>query len=88
MIPSLAVVHVHNPYRRWRGVRLWVPLILLYIPLLLLLPLILAVVVAACLVWRVSPWRAIAVFWGLLCSLSGTDVRVKADGNQVLVRLL
>ena len=88
MIPSLAVVHVHNPYWRWRGVRLWVPLILLYLPLLLLSPLILLVVMVTCLVGHVNPWRAIAAFWALLCSLSGTDVRVKADGNRVLVRLL
>lgn len=88
MIPSLAVVRVHNPCWRWGGVRLWVPLILLYIPLLILSPLILLVAVAACLVGGVSPWRAIAVFWALFCSLAGTDVRVRAEGNQVMVRIL
>jgi len=88
MIPSLAVVHVHNPYGRSRGLRLWLPLFLLWIPLLILAPLILLVVVVACLLWRVSPFRAIAVFWGLLWSLPGTDVRVQAERNQVLVRIL
>ena len=88
MIPSLAVVRVHNPCWRWRGVRLWLPLFLLWIPLLILSPLILLIVMVACLLWRVSLWRTIATFWALLCSLSGTDVRVHAEGNQVLVRLL
>jgi hypothetical protein len=69
-------------------VRLWVPLILLYIPLLLVSPLILLVVVAACLMGRVSPWRAIAAFWGLFSSLAGTEVRVQAEGNRVMVRIL
>ena len=88
MIPSLAVVRVHNPCWKWGGVRLWVPLILLYIPLLILSPLILMVVVAACLVGRMSPWRTIAAFWGLFCSLAGTDVHVRAEGNQVMVKIL
>ena len=88
MIPSLAVVQVRKSYGRPRGVRLWLPLFLLWVPLLLLSPLILLVVMVACLLWHVSPWRAVAVFWGLLCGLSGTDVQVRADGNQVLVRLL
>jgi len=88
MIPSLAVVRVQNPEWKWGGVRLWLPLFLLWIPLLLLLPLILLVVVIACLVSRVSVWRTIATFWGLLCGLSGTDVRVQAEGNRVMVRIL
>jgi hypothetical protein len=88
MIPSIAVVHVHNPYWRWRGIRLWVPLILLYLPLLLLSPVILLVVVVACWFGHVSPWRTIAAFWRILCSLAGTDVHVRSEGNQVLVRIL
>jgi len=86
MIPNIAVVDVHNPY--WRGFRLWVPLFLLWIPLLLVSPLILVVVVIACLAVGVNPWRAIAAFWAILCSLQGTDVRVQAEGNRVLVRIL
>lgn len=88
MIPSLAVVHVHNPCWKWGGVRLWVPLILLYLPLLILSPLILLVVVVACWVGHVSPWRAIQAFWGIFCSLAGTDVHVRAEGNQVVVRIV
>ena len=88
MIPSVAIVQVHNPYWRWRGVRLWLPLFLLWIPLLLVSPLLLLIVVVVCWVGRVNPWRAIRAFWGILCGLPGTDVRVQAEGNRVLVRIL
>jgi hypothetical protein len=86
MTPNIAIVHVCTPH--WRGLRLWLPLFLLWIPLVLLSPLIFLVVLGVCLAGRVSPWRAIAAFWTITCSLPGTDVRVCAQGNQVLVRIL
>jgi hypothetical protein len=86
MTPNIAIVHVGNPH--WRGIHLWLPLFLLWIPLVLLSPLIFLVVCAVCLAGRVNPWRAIAAFWAISCSLSGTQVHVSARGNQVLVRIL
>ena len=79
MTPNVAVVHVCNPH--WRGFRLW-------IPLLLLAPLILLVILAVCLAGRVNPFRALAVFWAIVCSLPGTHVHVGGNGNQILVRIL
>lgn len=86
MTPNIAIVHVHNPH--WRGFRLWIPLFLLWIPAILLAPLILLVLLAASLAGFVRFWRSIAVFWGILCALPGTDVRVEAQGNKVLVEIL
>ena len=89
MTPNIAVIHVHNAH--WRGFRLWIPLFLLWIPVLLLSPLILLallVLFVACMVGQVDFFRALRVFWDILCSLPGTDVRVTADGNNVLVRIL
>jgi hypothetical protein len=86
MTPNIAIVQVANP--RGRGIRLWVPLFLLWIPLVLFSPLVLLVVLGVCLVGRINPGRAIAAFWNLACSLPGTDVRVSADGNRVTVRIL
>jgi hypothetical protein len=86
MTPNIAIVHVHNPH--WRGIRLWIPLFLLWIPLLILSPLIFLVLLAFCFLGEVSVWQAIKVFWGILCGLPGTDVRVQAEANQVLVRIL
>jgi hypothetical protein len=85
MIPSVAVVHIHNPY--WRGLRLWIPLFMLWIPVILLSPLILLILWAACFLGRISFWNSISVFWGILCALPGTDVRVVAEGNQIVVEI-
>jgi hypothetical protein len=86
MTPSIAIVQVHNPH--WRGIRLWIPLFLLWIPALLLAPLILLAVVVACLMAQVNPWTAISTFWGLLCALPGTHVHISSKQNQILVRIL
>lgn len=86
MTPNIAVVYIEYPH--WRAIRLWLPLFLLWIPLVMLSPLIFLVVLGVCLVGRVNPWQAIATFWAITCSLPGTDVRVSADGNRVTVRIL
>jgi hypothetical protein len=86
MIPSIAIVHVAKPY--WRGIHLWLPLFLLWIPVILLSPLILLVLLVVCLGLQISFWSAIAVFWGIVCSLPGTNVHVRADGTQVQVRVI
>lgn len=86
MTPNLAIVHVHTA--DWRGIRLWLPLFLLWIPAILLSPLIFLVLLGLCIAGRVSFWRAISVFWAILCSLPGTNVRVSTHDTQVLVRIL
>jgi len=86
MTPNVAIVHVHNPY--WRGFRLWIPLFLLWIPVLLLSPLLLLILLSACIVGRVSFWKSISVFWGILCALPGTGVLVDVEQNHVLVEIL
>jgi hypothetical protein len=55
---------------------------------ILLSPLILIILLVVCLGVQISFWRAIAVFWGILCSLPGTNVHIRADGTQVQVRIL
>jgi hypothetical protein len=86
MIPNIAIVHVYNPH--WRGLRLWIPLFLLWIPVLLLSPLLLLILLAMCFLGRVSFVQAVSVFWGVLCNLPGTHVRVEAQGNKVHVEIL
>lgn len=68
--------------------RLWLPLFLLWIPLILLAPLIFLVVFGVCMANRISPWRATAAFWALSCSLPGTHVHVSTHDSKVLVRIL
>jgi hypothetical protein len=86
MTPNIALIRVYNPH--WREISLWIPLFLLWIPLLLLSPLIFLIILAVCVAGRVNPFRAIAVFWAISCSLPGTHVHVRSEGNQVLVRIL
>lgn len=86
MTPNVAMIQIENAH--WRNIRLWLPLFLLWIPALLLAPFVLLVLGAACLVFNVSFGRAVATFWGILCGLPGTDVRVGMDGKRVTVRIL
>lgn len=86
MIPTLALIHVEQP--SGRRIHLWLPLFLLWILLLILSPLILLLVLVYCVVGQVSPWRAITSFGSVLWSLSGTEVRVAAEGRRVMVRIL
>jgi|HubBroStandDraft_1064217.scaffolds.fasta_scaffold190848_2 hypothetical protein len=86
MIPNFAVIGVETP--EFHIPRLWIPLFLLWIPVILLSPLIFLVLVAIAIATRTTIWRVIAIFWGILSSLRGTDVQVRAEGNQVLVRIL
>jgi hypothetical protein len=86
MIPNIAVIELRSPH--WHMPRLWLPLFLLWIPVILLSPLILLVVCAACLAGRINPWRAMAAFWAILCGLRGVNVHVSSHDNKVLVRIL
>jgi hypothetical protein len=86
MTPNFAVVGIQTPHWHWPP--LWLPVFLLWIPAILLSPFILLVVLGVCLAGHVSPWRAIATFWAILCSLPGTHVRVTTEDTQVLVRIL
>ncbi len=90
MIPNIAVLEIENP--NFHMPRLWIPLILLWIPLLLVLllisPVLLIVVCAISLTTGTGPLRVVRIFWDILTSLRGTDVRVTANGNKVLVRIL
>jgi hypothetical protein len=85
MTPNIAIVQVVNPY--WRSCRLWLPLFLLWIPLLLLAPLLFLILLVVCLVFGVPFWQSIRVYWGVLCGLPGTEVRVQAQANQILVQI-
>jgi hypothetical protein len=86
MIPSLALVRVETP--GWRGFPIWLPLFLLWVPAIVLAPLILPLVVVVCLMGKVNPWRAIAALWSIVCSLPGTNVRVCGEGKRIHVRIL
>jgi hypothetical protein len=86
MIPNFAVIRVETP--QWHMPNLWVPLFLLWIPIILLSPLIFLVLVAIAIAAQTNIWRLIAICWNMLAALRGTDVRVSTEGNHVLVRIM
>ena len=76
MIPNVAIVRIQSLH--WRGFRIWIPLFLLWIPVLL----------ACCIAGGIDFFTVITTFWGLLTGLRGTDVRVASNGSHVTVRIL
>ena len=86
MTPNLAILEIQSSH--WRMPRLWLPLFLLWIPLILLSPLIFLVIFGLCIAGGCSPWRAIAVIWAISCSLPGTHIHVSTKESKVLVRIL
>ena len=86
MTPNFAVVGVDTAGFHWP--RLWLPIFLLWIPVILLSPFIFLAFVALAIAARTNIWRVIAVFWAILCALPGTHVHVRAEQNDVLVRIL
>jgi hypothetical protein len=90
MIPNVAVLEIQNPH--FHMPRLRIPLILLWLPLAVLLfllsPILFIVVCAISATTGVGPFRVVRIFWDILSALRGTDVRVTANGNKVLVRIL
>jgi len=86
MTPNIAIVQVESAH--WRTPRLWLPLFLLWIPALVLAPLVLFIVLLYCVAARVNAWRAIAALWGIVCALPGTNVHVETHDARVRVRIL
>jgi hypothetical protein len=86
MTPNFAVVRIQT--EEWRGPNFWIPLFLLWIPVVLLSPVIFLVLVALAIATRTTIWRIIAICWNILTALRGTDIHVRAEGNNVVVRIL
>ena len=86
MTPSIAIVRVETP--DFRMIPLWVPLFLLWIPVIILSPLIFLVIFGLSLAGRINPFTSCRVLWCFLCSLSGIQVRVNAEEAKVYVRIL
>jgi hypothetical protein len=86
MTPNLAVIRI-QPEHGWCPL-IPIPLFLLWIPGILLAPVILFALWVVCLVFRLRFWRSLGVLWDVLCSLPGTNVRVSAEGKKITVRIL
>ena len=86
MTPNFAVVGIDTP--DFHMPRLWLPVFLLWIPVILLSPFIFLVLVAVAIGARTNIWRIIAIVWGILSGLTGTHVHVSTCDARILVRIL
>jgi hypothetical protein len=86
MTPNFAIFGIDAPGFHWP--RIWLPVFLLWIPAIVVAPFVLLALAIACFLGRVSFWTTIAVLWRILCSLPGTDVRVRAAESRVEVRIV
>lgn len=75
MIPFVAVVSLHN--QKSRTIRLWIPLILIWLLLLPLAVLLSPFIFVACLFCRVNPFRGVALMWQVLNALTDTSIEVE-----------
>ena len=75
MIPFVAVVSLHN--QKSRTIRLWIPLILIWLLLLPLAVLLSPFIFIACLFFRVNPFRGVALMWQVLNALTDTSIEVE-----------
>jgi len=73
MIPFVARVSVRH---KRRDIRIWVPLALIWLLLLPVVLLLLPLFILGCMAGRVSPWRALAICWDILCSTQGSEIEV------------
>ena len=86
MTPNFAILGIDTPGFHWP--KLWLPIFLLWVPVILLSPFILLAFVVVAIATRTNVWRVIAIFWGILCGLPGTHVHVSTQDARVLVRIL
>lgn len=90
MIPLTATLHV-----RWdsahsgksRRLRLWIPMVLVWLFLAPLLLLALPLLAVVGLYFRVNALRAYGVFWEIACATRHTLVEVHSPRADVRVRL-
>jgi uncharacterized membrane protein len=75
MIPFVAVVSLRN--QESRTIRLWIPLILIWLLLLPLAVLLSPFIFIACLFCRVNPFRGVALMWQVLNALTDTSIDVE-----------
>jgi len=75
MTPFVAVVSLRN--QESRTIRLWIPLILIWLLLLPLAVLLSPFIFIACLFCRVNPVRGVALMWQVLNALTDTSIEVE-----------
>jgi hypothetical protein len=84
--PLLAVVHI-LPNEVRRGIRLWVPLFLIWLLLLPFLLVLLPVYFVVCAVVDIDPFKTLGAFVAVLGNLNGTHVEVESRQASVFIHV-
>ncbi len=86
MIPFVAVVSLRN--RESHTFRLWIPLFLMWLLLVPLVVLFSPLILIACLLCQVNPFRMFSVGWQILSALKDTKVELGRRTAAVSVCIL
>ena len=84
--PMLAIVHI-LPRQMHRGIRLWVPLFLVWLLLLPFVLVLLPVYFVFCAVADIAPFKTLGTIFAVLGSLGGTHVEVDSPKAAVLIHV-
>jgi hypothetical protein len=85
-LPLFMIVRVQSSAGR-RGLRLWLPLLLILILLLPFLLVLLPVYFVACAILSLRPFKMLSAFFAVLGSLGGTHVEVDRPGTSVFLHI-
>ena len=84
--PLFMILHI-LPSASLRGLRLWMPLLLIWVLLLPFLLVLLPVYFVACAVLDLRPFKTLGAFFMVLGSLGGTHLEVCTPSASVFVRI-
>jgi hypothetical protein len=86
MIPLVAIVQIEP--RHGRRIRLWLPLFLVWL-LLVVLGLVLSpLILIACLIARLNPFQTVWRLVGVFVAMAGTHIEVQSPDAVILVRVI
>lgn len=86
MIPFFAVVSVRPQHGR--PIRLWLPVFLVWLLLVVLGIILSPLIVIACLIARLNPFLTVWRLIGVFVAMAGTDIEVQAPDAHVVVRMI
>ncbi len=86
MIPLMARVVIDQP--GGRPIRLWLPLFLVWLLLVVLGVILSPLIIIACLIARLNPFTTVWALIRVFCALAGTHVEVQAPDAVVLVQVV
>jgi hypothetical protein len=86
MIPLIAIVQIEP--RNGRRIRLWLPLFLVWLLLVVLGLLLSPLILIACLIARLNPFRAIWRLVSVFVAMAGTHIEVQSPDANILVRVI